>query len=168
MPENVVGDLNGGTGGYIYINTENQYTKNNVISSGAIVSAIGGYGKNKGFGGAGGVVVFGKHFRGSTFDVLVHGGGTGFQYADAKPQGCGNGGAGTVYMAHEDMLRIDNNGIITNKFTRLYGQRQNQIDFKNEFMLAENTMIAEGTQVEINNGGITSFMFPTLTMEANS
>lgn len=98
----------------------------------------------------------------------MHGGGTGFQYADAKPEGCGNGGAGTVYMAHEDMLRIDNNGIITNKFTRLYGQRQNQIDFKNEFMLAENTIISEGTQVEINNGGISSFMFPTLTMEAKS
>ena len=71
------------------------------------------------------IVVFGKHFRGSTFGVKVHGGGTGGQYADAKPQGCGNGGAGTVYMAHEDMLRIDNDGIITNKFTRLYGQRQN-------------------------------------------
>lgn len=71
-------------------------------------------------------------------------------------------------MAHEDMLRIDNDGIITNKFTRLYGQRQNQIDFKNEFMLAENTIISEGTQVEINNGGISSFMFPTLTMEAKS
>ena len=35
-------------------------------------------------------------------------------------------------------------------------------------MLAENTIISEGTQVEINNGGINSFMFPTLTMEANS
>jgi hypothetical protein len=160
--------LNGGSGGYVYINTLNEYTKSNVISSGAIISATGGYGKNRGFGGAGGVVVFGKHFRGSTFGVKVHGGGTGVQYADAKPQGCGNGGAGTVYMAHEDMLRIDNGGLITNKFTRLYGQRQNQIDFKNEFMLAENTIISEGTQVEINNGGITSFMFPTLTMEANS
>ena len=69
LKEDSVKDANGGSGGYIYINTQNDYHKNNVIEAGAIISAHGGYGKNKGFGGSGGVVVFGKQFRGSTFDV---------------------------------------------------------------------------------------------------
>jgi len=89
--------LNGGSGGYIYINTKNENSKNNIISPAAIISATGGHGKNKGFGGAGGVVVFGIQFRGSTISVKVHGGITGKYYLNNKPEGCGNGAAGTIY-----------------------------------------------------------------------
>ena len=49
-------DLNGGSGGYIYINTRTKNARN-WISGLASINAIGGFGKNKGYGGSGGVVV---------------------------------------------------------------------------------------------------------------
>lgn len=70
MRETDVGDLNGGSGGYVYINTQQRYGKNsfstnntsvdpNGVMEHASIEVMGGYGKNKGVGGAGGVIVFG-------------------------------------------------------------------------------------------------------------
>ena len=56
--ESELGNLYGGSGGYIYINTKQKYGKNSFDTE-ARIEAIGGYGKNKGAGGAGGVIVFG-------------------------------------------------------------------------------------------------------------
>ena len=44
-------DLNGGTGGYIYIKTSEKYQKNKDEGQ---IQAVGGFGKNQGLGGAGG------------------------------------------------------------------------------------------------------------------
>ena len=58
MKETDVGNLNGGSGGYVYVNTQQMYGKN-IFDQYARIEVIGGYGKNKGMGGAGGVIVFG-------------------------------------------------------------------------------------------------------------
>lgn len=65
------------------------------------------------------------------------------------------------------MLIIDNNGIQTDKVTQLYAQRRNQKDFTEEYMLAENTIIESGSQIQVRNS-IDSIMFPTLSMKANT
>lgn len=54
-------DLNGGSGGYIFVSTSNIWNKN-TIESFANFSAIGGFGKNKGVGGAGGAIVLSGNF----------------------------------------------------------------------------------------------------------
>ena len=54
-------NLNGGTGGYIYIKTYNKFS-NNSIEGDALISARGGFGINNGLGGAGGVVVLDGNF----------------------------------------------------------------------------------------------------------
>ena len=50
-------DVNGGSGGYIYVKAYNKITKENVLDPFSRFEAIGGYGKNKGYGGAGGVII---------------------------------------------------------------------------------------------------------------
>ena len=57
-------DLNGGSGGYIYVKTKNA-KRENTISPSAQIEAKGGNGKNQGLGGSGGVIIldgqFGEH-----------------------------------------------------------------------------------------------------------
>lgn len=67
-------NMNGGTGGYMYIDTQNNYDVDNHFSDGSFIEAIGGYGMNSGFGGAGGVIVYGPNFKGDIFHSKVHGG----------------------------------------------------------------------------------------------
>ena len=55
-------DLYGGSGGYIYINTKEKFA-NNQAGWSSRIAAIGGFGKNKGAGGAGGVIVFGHDVK---------------------------------------------------------------------------------------------------------
>lgn len=82
---------------------------------------------NSGFGGAGGVVVYGPKFKGGVFTSRVHGGEAGSKVKAQKllPEGCGNGASGTYYLARQDMLIIDNNNIKTDKVTQVYAQRRN-------------------------------------------
>lgn len=55
-------DLNGGSGGYIYVSTKND-VRANTISPTAQFEAKGGYGKNQGLGGAGGVIILDGTFE---------------------------------------------------------------------------------------------------------
>ena len=121
--EATLSNMNGGTGGYIYIETQNNYDVDNFISADSTIDAIGGYGMNEGYGGAGGVIVYGPKFKGGVFASRVHGGEAGSKVVN--PEGCGNGASGTYYLARQDMLIIDNNSITTNKVTQVYGQRRN-------------------------------------------
>jgi hypothetical protein len=66
-------DLNAGSGGNIYIKTANEYNQN-FIDTGARIEAVGGFGKNKGYGGAGGRIVFDGSFRSGFTNTFVHGG----------------------------------------------------------------------------------------------
>lgn len=99
--EAAVNSMNGGTGGYIYIETQNDYDVDNHISAESTIEAIGGYGRNDGYGGAGGVVVYGPKFKGGVFTTRVHGGeaGSKVKAQELKPEGCGNGASGTYYLA---------------------------------------------------------------------
>ena len=56
------GNLNGGSGGHIYINTAEKTDKNEV-SWFAQIEANGGFGKNRGFGGAGGIIYYDGGFE---------------------------------------------------------------------------------------------------------
>lgn len=111
-------NLNGGTGGYIWINTINKYGEN-YVSNGAFISARGGTGKNQGFGGSGGVIVFGKNFRLGLFNVESSGGIGGVSWNTSIPVGCANAAAGTNYFWALDLMLIDNKNIITDKYTQL-------------------------------------------------
>jgi len=110
-------DLHGGSGGYIYINTSNEVTSN-YVSPGAQIQARGGFGKNRGFGGAGGSVVGGLEFA-YIFNVDTEGGLAGDGYKNAEPAGCGNAAAGTSYYWTLDLMLIDNKDHISNKHTQL-------------------------------------------------
>jgi len=97
VKETDVGNLNGGSGGYIYINTQQKYGKNNFTSYDkdgkaqyASIEVTGGYGKNKGVGGAGGVIVFGDgvdlrvnagEYGLGIFHTYTHGGRSGSKVA---------------------------------------------------------------------------------------
>jgi len=106
--------LHGGTGGYIYINTSESLARN-YVSSGVRIQAKGGYGKNRGYGGAGGIVVGGSTFT-YIFSIDAEGG-------LAGPTGgrwnrtCGNAAAGTTYFWALDLLLIENKGHMSNKWT---------------------------------------------------
>lgn len=97
-PESDVGDLTGGSGGYININIENKYVKQNHIDYLAKIQALGGYGKNKGVGGAGGIITFGNNVEYLNLEVTQTFGGSGgtIRNAAEKPN-CGNGAPGTVF-----------------------------------------------------------------------
>lgn len=87
-------DLNGGSGGYIYIKTANKL-KPNSFSHGSSISASGGHGKNQGLGGAGGVIVLDGVFNPQDVRGVfyVNGGSSGPSFQDD----CGAGAAGTIY-----------------------------------------------------------------------
>mmetsp|Transcript_41110 Transcript_41110/g.62471 ORF Transcript_41110/g.62471 Transcript_41110/m.62471 type:complete len:179 (+) Transcript_41110:424-960(+) len=110
-------NLNGGSGGYIYIKTTNQFGNNTFDDS--TIQALGGFGKNRGYGGSGGVIVLDGDFNRE--DVLknfdVYGGKAGPDYDTARPLGCGNGASGTVYHIQNDLLLLDNNRKTTTKST---------------------------------------------------
>ena len=53
--------LNGGTGGYIFIKTQNKYGEND-IGSKTMITARGGLGKRDGLAGAGGMIYFAGNF----------------------------------------------------------------------------------------------------------
>ena len=111
-------DLNGGSGGYIYIKTSNEYNQN-YVDKDSKISAAGGFGKNKGFGGAGGVVVFDGSMRSGFLNTLIHGGLSGSVYNKTEPIGCGNGAAGTIFWKTSDILKSHNRNFITTKFTQI-------------------------------------------------
>ena len=58
---NFTNDFAGGSGGYIYINTAN-LVNNNTISVDSSISAQGGFGQGKAYGGSGGVIVLDGNF----------------------------------------------------------------------------------------------------------
>ena len=64
----------------------------------AKVQALGGYGKNKGVGGAGGIITFGNNVEYLNLEVTQTFGGSGGTIRSAAEQpNCGNGAPGTVF-----------------------------------------------------------------------
>lgn len=88
--------MHGGSGGYIYINTREESGRNRLDRK-ASIEAMGGYGKNQGLGGAGGVLFFDGSVRLGYRNAKVNGGLGGAAYIDAEPKGCSAGAAGTAH-----------------------------------------------------------------------
>lgn len=166
MRETDVGNLNGGSGGYVYINTQQRYGKN-YIHQYARIEVIGGYGKNKGVGGAGGVIVFGDgvEYQLGMLHTYTHGGRSGSKVASTpaqtvdgrvhKPEyNCGAGAAGTTYWDAEDVLVVNNNWHHTTKSTFLHAKYRSPDKFPNELMPADNLILASGAVVSIKNSGV--------------
>lgn len=161
-------DLNGGSGGYIYVNTTNKYAEN-YLSGGAKIVAEGGYGKNAGMGGSGGVIVFGKNFRTGLFNVQINGGLGGTPARSTQsPNPCSNGAAGTAYFWGLDLLLIDNENHISDKYTQISATQRAPQDYPGEYIMAENLLIAEGAALNVKNLGVNSILFPTLQMFENT
>ena len=121
-------DHSGGSGGYIYIRTA-QAGGDNDIHPDARITALGGYGKNFGVGGAGGVIVA-EVTDDLNLDVSAmdaHGGlaGDGWISNDADDPSagspaCGTAAAGTVYLTDELMgghLDVHNAYYASDRFT---------------------------------------------------
>lgn len=108
--------LTGGSGGYIYIKTQNIRAQNN-ISQNFSVEAQGGFGIGGQYGGSGGVIVFDGGFSLNETQVTTAGGAA--INAPGNTNGCGNGGAGTVWYRNLDRLYVDNEGKQTMKPTML-------------------------------------------------
>lgn len=104
--------LAGGSGGYIYVATSNQYNENR-IDPVATISAVGGFGTQGAFSGSGGVIVLDDNFAIPVEQVSANGG-----TADVETEGgCGNGAAGTIWYRPEDALYVDNKDTETDKMT---------------------------------------------------
>jgi hypothetical protein len=159
-------DLNGGSGGYVYINTTNNF-KENYMSMSSTVSAIGGYGQNKGFGGSGGVIVFGPKVRTGVFNVRAEGGDGGSYYQDASPAGCANAAAGTAFFWALDLMLVHNWNKTSDKYTQFSATTRHP-QFPNEYILSEYLYIGQGTNINIKNRDVTSILFPTLEMFSNT
>ena len=55
------------------------------MDTASTIQAVGGFGRNNGFGGSGGVIVFGPNVRMGVFNVRAEGGDGGSGYQDASP-----------------------------------------------------------------------------------
>jgi hypothetical protein len=106
----------------------------------ATVSAVGGYGKNQGLGGAGGVIVIDAPIG------LEHTKNFKFSGGDAGPtfqeeNGCGVGAAGTLYFKQNDYLLVDNGGMKTSRSTSADMKRRADGTYKDRFMATETVII---------------------------
>ena len=158
-------DLNGGSGGYIYINTKEKYGENRADWSSKI-SVIGGYGKNKGVGGAGGVIVFGHdvtdHF--ASINTRTMGGRGGSARRPYNSTACGSAAAGTVYWASTDVLIVSNNFRWTNKHTFLTAKRRSPDKFPGKYLAADNMIISGAAHVNIICNAINRLVFDKFHM----
>jgi len=102
--------LAGGSGGYIYVHTQNSLDKN-FFSEQFSIEAKGGYGTNGFYGGSGGVIVFDGDFRPPERNIKAAGG-TAYDSL-LNLDGCGNGAAGTILYRRDGRLIISNQDILT-------------------------------------------------------
>ena len=128
--------LQGGSGGYIYLLTENKKQKNNFHAK-ARISAVGGHGVGHAGAGSGGVIVFDggvEHVLNSTkksqdayqLDLDASGGYSDYNSGKADYNGCANGASGTIYFRGSDTLILDNKEKVTDKYTRMQAPKTNQ------------------------------------------
>jgi len=95
--------LQGGSGGYIYVRTGENYKKN-FVEKAAKIEAKGGYSLGDYTAGSGGMVVL-DSLQIEFNNIVVHGG----LSHNKNKSGCANGAAGSLYIMDTDMLVIDNN-----------------------------------------------------------
>jgi hypothetical protein len=152
--------LFGGSGGYIYINTKEKYGQNRADWS-STISAVGGSGKNKGFGGAGGIIVFGNDVKDEFgyINTRTFGGSGGKEYQGWNSTLCGNAAAGTTYWDSSDVLVVSNNWRLTNKHTFLTAKRRSPDKFPGKYLAADNLVISSGANVNIICNSLARIVF---------
>eukprot|EP00347_Sterkiella_histriomuscorum_P024011 403332615 len=156
----------GGSGGYIYIKTTQNITKNS-IESGARIVANGGHGKNGGNGGAGGQIIFEKLLIDINY-VTANPGQT-LDYMNnidlRQTQICRNGGPGMIYFVDLDLLSINSAATPTTKKTYLLAQ-SNQITYLNQLELKNYTkIILQNTKEFIINTQLRTFWNTSISTE---
>jgi len=110
--------------------------KNNV-SWYSSIEVLGGFGKNEGHGGAGGVVYFDGSFDHGIYMAEVAGGEGGNANKESKIKGCSNGASGTAYFKGIDELMLDNRNHFTDKETPINVKlNRNHTDYPDHYMLA--------------------------------
>ena len=134
--------LQGGSGGYIYVETANKLSKN-LINQDAKMTAIGGSGLGHWGGGSGGAIVLDGDFRMNEHKVDASGGISDYDTGKEDYDGCANGGAGTIWNRKDDELIIDNKEKVTDKFTRITAPRSSKILGKHYREIAK-TMTVKG------------------------
>lgn len=99
----------GGSGGYIWIKTMNTNSSNE-IGPDARITANGGNGAKKGFGGSGGVIVIDGQVNtvGDFKLATAFGGLRAHDVTNSTQKDCGNGASGTVWLKQLDALLLNN------------------------------------------------------------
>lgn len=162
-------DLNGGSGGYVYINTQNKYNTN-TIESEASITVIGGHGTGNGFGGSGGIVTFGKDVKEEEFMFIskTRGGTGGKVKRDNDQTLCANGAAGTAFFDKNDWLFVWNGDVLTSKHTFLTAKKRNPNKFPNKYMAADNLVVWTGANLNIICNSLDRIVFDSVLMITNS
>lgn len=131
-------ELQGGSGGYIYLATHNLKQPNNYHTNSRI-SAVGGHGLGNSGAGSGGVIVLGgnitlaadeKSEEAHKLNIDSSGGVSDYKPKAGYNEGCANGAAGTIWFKKDDILIVDNKWKRSDKFTRMeaptYHQKLNE------------------------------------------
>ena len=131
----------------------------------AAVEAVGGYGKNKGFGGSGGIIYFDGTFKEGLRTTLVHGGLGGNYYKDSEPKGCGNGASGTSYWKVYDVLMANNKDHDSDKVTNVgVTLDRNKEEYPDNYMVANDLLIGHKANLNVKGSNIRDLATPTLDM----
>jgi hypothetical protein len=134
-------DLHGGSGGYIYMNSRNQYEVNEFDFDSRIY-ANGGKGYNKGYGGAGGIIYFGDKIGDGIYNAFTDGGVGGAAYLGERKE-CATGSHGTIYWQLHDLLYLNNEINESSRKTQIEARVRNPVEFPNQHMVAEYLIVGE-------------------------
>ena len=162
MDEVLEDDLNGGSGGSIYLKTSEVYDTNNV-SWWSEIEAMGGNGKNKGFGGAGGTIYYDGTFDSGIFMAEISGGLGGNGNENRTIKGCDAGASGTAYWSGEDSLMLDNRNHDSDKVTPLnVAKDRNNTAFPQHHMIVQDLYIGRKAILSLKGSTISKMVVPHL------
>ena len=155
-------NLQGGSGGYIYVKTSNMNNTNSIDKE-AKITAKGGIGVGKTGGGSGGVIVFDDAFEIPSEQVEANGGKSDHETED----GCANGAAGTIWYKPKDFLLVDNQFLPSNKKTVIKVPKISSFHEGINYVLADRLTLQKSARV-LMHGWHTRVQFDDLFMYDNS
>ena len=152
----------GGSGGYVFIHT-NEVGDSNKFDPYARLQCIGGYGKNKGHGGSGGIMFFSGTNAAGLNNTRINGGLGDKGWFTARFGT--NAASGTAYWKKLDTLLIDNGYHRSDKKTsiRVIKGRATQY-YRGENMVAHNLYFRKYANVSIEGENLEHILLPVLDM----
>jgi len=124
---------------------------------------MGGYGKNKGFGGAGGVVYYDGSFDDGIFMAEISGGLGGNGNENRTEVGCDNGASGTAYWKGEDSLMLDNRNHDSDKGTPIdVVLNRNKTAFPDHHMIVQDLYIGRKAILKLRGKQVRKMVVPHL------